>query len=393
MKKLLDCLGKTRKIAVGLMSGTSIDGVDTCLLSIEGSGKDTKVEIIDFITENFSKEERQEILNLCSPETSDVSDICRMNVYLGRKFGLAAKKIIEKNSLNSKDVDFISSHGQTIYHMPNKNATLQIGELSEIATITGCLTIGDFRPSDMSVNGQGAPLVPLVDYILFSDDNTNRIMMNIGGISNLTVLEAGKRIEDVTAFDCGPGNMLIDRALSIITDGELKYDESGKFASKGKVNEELLNHLLKEDDFIYKEPPKSTGREKYNEEFINQLLKYKEEKNINFEDFIATITAYTYKSIAINLEKYIVNGNKDYEIYVGGGGAKNAAILNGIRKSTGLKVFTMEDINFDSDAKEAVAFAVLGNEFLAGHANNLKHVTGASKDVLMGKLAFPPLDN
>ncbi len=393
MNKLLDCIDKKKKIAVGLMSGTSIDGVDTCLLSIEGSGKDTKVEIIDFITEDYSEEERQEILSLCSPKTSDVSDICRMNVYLGRKFGLAAKKIIEKNNFNSKDVDFISSHGQTIYHMPNENATLQIGELSEIASITGCLTIGDYRPSDVCVDGQGAPLVPLVDYILFSDDNKNRIMLNIGGISNLTVLEAGKSIENVAAFDCGPGNMLIDRAVSKITNGELKYDESGKIASKGKVNEVFLNQLIKEDDFIYKKPPKSTGREKYNEEFVNHLLKYKEENNISFEDFIATITAYTYKSIAINLENYIVKDSKDYEIYVGGGGAKNAAILNGISKSTGLKVYTMEDINFDSDAKEAVAFAVLGNEFLAGHVNNLKHVTGAVKDVIMGKLTFPPLDN
>lgn len=393
MKKLLDCINKQKKIAIGLMSGTSIDGVDACLLSIEGNGKNTKVDIIDFMTYNFTEEEKKQILKLCSPITSDVSDICKMNVYLGKKFGQAAKNIIEKNKFRSSDIDFISSHGQTVYHMPDQNATLQIGELSEIAAITGCITIGDFRPSDMAVNGQGAPLVPLVDYILFSDEKINRIMINIGGISNLTVLESGKDMDEVAAFDCGPGNMLIDRVVSIMSDGELKYDDSGKLAMKGKVNKELLNELLKEDGFILKSPPKSTGREKYNEEYINYLLNRKKEKGLNFKDFIATITAYTYESIALNIEKYVVKENQIYEIYVGGGGAKNKAILKGIQNSTGFKVLTMEDIDFNSDAKEALAFAVLGNEFLSGNVNNLKHVTGATKEVVMGKLTFPPLDD
>lgn len=392
MERLFKSIHKEKKIAVGLMSGTSIDGIDACLVSIEGSGRSTKIEIIDFITENFTLEEKEKILRLCSPETSNVKDICYMNVYLGKKFGFAAKNIIEKNGFDSKDIDYVSSHGQTVYHMPEKNATLQIGELSEIATVTGCLTIGDFRPSDVAVGGQGAPLVPIVDYILFNDDSKDRIMLNIGGISNLTIIEADASMEDIIAFDCGPGNMLIDRVITILSNGEYKFDPNGKFALNGIIDNMVLEKLISEDKFVQMNPPKSTGRERYNEDFIADLLKYKELNKISFEDFIATITAYTCKSIAINIKKFATNYNKKYEVCVGGGGAQNKAILKGIKELTGFEVYTMEDIGFNADAKEAAAFAILGNEFLAGHVNNLKNTTGARKDVIMGKMTFPPLD-
>lgn len=391
MERLLKSIKKERKLAVGLMSGTSLDGIDACLVSIEGSGKNTKIEIIDFITENFTLEEKVKILRLCSPETSNVVDICYMNVYLGKKFGFAAKKIIEKNDFNSDEIDFISSHGQTVYHMPEKNATLQIGELSEIAAITGCLTIGDYRPSDVAVGGQGAPLVPFVDYILFRDNRKNRILLNIGGISNLTIIEANAEMDDIVAFDCGPGNMIIDRAISILTNGEYKYDPFGEFALKGNINTLLLDKLINEDDFVLMNPPKSTGREQYNENFVEKLLIYKESSGIGFEDFIATITAYTYKSIAINIEKFSSTENREYEIFVGGGGANNKAIMQGIKELTGFPVYTMDEIGFSADAKEAAAFAILGNEFLASNANNLKNTTGARSDVIMGKMTFPPL--
>ncbi|WP_459195498.1 anhydro-N-acetylmuramic acid kinase [Wukongibacter baidiensis] len=381
---------KERKLAIGLMSGTSLDGVDACLVEIKGCGAGTIVNLIDFISEEYSPEEKKGILMLCSPDTSNVEDICRINIELGRKFGNTAKRLMEKNNLKASDVDFISSHGQTIYHMPEAGATLQIGELAEISSITGCLTIGDYRPSDMSVGGQGAPLVTYTDYILFTSSEKGRVLINIGGISNLTALRANSSEDDVLAFDCGPGNMLIDRVVSILTDNKQTFDQDGNIALKGKVNHKLLDLLIKRDDFVLASPPKSTGREQYNEDMVKELLSLKEKFEISFEDFVATITAYTYTAVADNIKKFVSPRMTIDEIYVGGGGAKNNAILKGLSDSLNLDVCTMEQLSFSSDAKEAIAFAILGNEFLNGKSNNLKSATGARKSAIMGKLVYPP---
>jgi anhydro-N-acetylmuramic acid kinase len=388
--ELKQIMVKDKRISIGIMSGTSLDGIDVCLTEIEGSGINTKVKLLDFITYEYNDSERKEILKLCNPKTSDVETICKMNIYLGRKFGQVAKDLMDKNNLKSSDVDFVSSHGQTIYHMPDYGATLQIGELAEIAAKTGCLTIGDYRPSDMAVGGQGAPLVPFVDYILFSDKNKGRIMINIGGISNLTVLKASGLEDEILAFDCGPGNMLIDRVVSILTDEKFTYDLDGNFAMKGKVNEELLNRLILEDKFVMQAPPKSTGREYYNEKMVRELIELKDEYELDFNDFIATITAYTYKAIAYNVNEFITKDTEINEVYVGGGGSRNKAILKGLQENLGLDVYDMEELNFSSDAKEAIAFAVLGNEFLNERFNNMKTATGADVNVIMGKLVYPP---
>lgn len=382
---------KKKKLAIGIMSGTSLDGIDACLVEIQGCGLKTKVKLLDFITEDYSSKERKDILKLCSPDTSNVEEICLMNVALGRKFGKIAKRLIEKNNLENSNVDFVSSHGQTIYHMPKESATLQIGELAEIAAETGCITIGDYRPSDMAVGGQGAPLVPYVDYILFTNSNKGRILINIGGISNLTALKANGTAEEILAFDCGPGNMLIDSLIAILTNNKFRFDEGGNIALKGTVDEDFIDLVMEKDDFVFTPPPKSTGREKYNKDMVRELLNLKEKYSLNFEDFIATITAYTYKSIAHNIKKYVLPKMEINEIYVGGGGSKNNAILKGIGENLGIDVHTMEKLNFSSDAKEAIAFTILGNEFLNGKFNNLKSATGAKKDIVMGKLVYPPL--
>ncbi|MEX2103849.1 MAG: anhydro-N-acetylmuramic acid kinase [Bacilli bacterium] len=213
--QLQHVLHKSKRLAVGLMSGTSMDGIDAALVEIEGAGVNTKIKLIDFLTYPFTNEERDQILELCRPASGTVDKICEMNVQVGRKFAQAALAVIDKAGINKADVDFISSHGQTIYHMPEKLATLQIGELSVIAAETGCLTVGDFRPADMAVGGQGAPLVPYVDYLLFRSEDKGRVLMNIGGISNVTIIKSGAKPEEVTAFDTGPGNMLIDWIVSL----------------------------------------------------------------------------------------------------------------------------------------------------------------------------------
>lgn len=388
--KLDDIKNKEKRVAIGLMSGTSLDGIDACLVEIKGSGINTEVNLIDFMTLEYTIEVRDSILKLCDPKTSNVEDICHANVWLGKIFGEAAKGIMDRNKLNAEDVDFVASHGQTIYHMPEVGATLQIGEPTEIATITGCVTIGDFRPSDMAVGGQGAPLVPYMDYILFTDKNMGRVLINIGGISNMTALKPGADEDDIWAFDCGPGNMLIDRVITILTDGECTYDDGGKRALRGTINQELLEDILKRDAFVYEKPPKSTGREKYNEDMVKELLALKDQYKVEIDDFIATITAYTYEAIAINIKEYVESFMPVDQVFVGGGGSKNEAILKGLKNNLDCSVATMEELDFSSDAKEAIAFAIMGNEFVNHRSNNLRAATGAKSKVVMGKLVYPP---
>ena len=271
MNRIIQITAKEKRIAVGLMSGTSLDGVDAALVEIQGSGSGTRVRLLQFLTLPYTATDKTEILKLCSPRTSSVDDICRMNVILGEKMADAAAEVVKRHGVTLKDIDFISSHGQTIYHMPEQHATLQIGELAVIAARTGCITVGDFRPSDMAVGGQGAPLVPFTDYLLFGSDEKGRVLLNIGGISNVTVIKAGARPEEVIAFDTGPGNMLIDAIVRLGTDGSLAYDTDGAFAARGKVCEEWLGQLLQKDAYIHMPPPKSTGREYYSMDMASAL--------------------------------------------------------------------------------------------------------------------------
>lgn len=379
---------KEKKTAVGLMSGTSLDGVDAAIVEITGCGLNTAVKLIGFETMPYTEDDKKKIMKLCNPQTGKVDDICYMNVYLGKLMAKAALNVIKKYKKEGK-VDFISSHGQTIYHMPEKNCTLQIGELAVIAAETGCVTIGDFRPSDMAVGGQGAPLVSYVDYLLFRNEKIGRILLNIGGISNITVIGCKAAPESVIAFDTGPGNMLIDYIVRLGTNGKLNYDVNGELCKSGKINLKWLNELLGKDNYIDVKPPKSTGREKYTAEFAKKLWLEGKEKGINFESIIATITAYTAYSIAHNIRKFVNTEYDTSEIIVSGGGVHNIELMSMLQQNVKQKVIPVENLNFSSDAKEAVAFAILGNEFLYENYNNMPAATGAERKTVMGKLVLP----
>ncbi|WP_235062643.1 anhydro-N-acetylmuramic acid kinase [Thalassobacillus devorans] len=382
-------ISKSPKLAVGLMSGTSLDGIDAALVEIHNHGKKTSVRLRAFESIAFSVKETEEILALCHPSTSTVDKICKANITLGEKFAEAAKVVTKNAGLTMQEVDFVSSHGQTIFHMPEQSATLQIGELAVIAEKTGCITIGDYRPSDMAAGGQGAPLVPYVDDLLFRDEKTGRILVNIGGISNLTVLAAGDATWDVMAMDTGPGNVLIDAFVRIGTNGEQKYDDAGKLAQAGKVDEDWLEEIFKADSYMKQGLPKTTGRELYTWELAKRLWEAGSERNLSFEDKVATITAFTVKAIAYHIQTFVDTAYATEEVIVAGGGVHNSAILEGLDAVLSQKVIRMEDVGFSSDAKEAITFAILGNEFLHGSANNLPSATGAEKPVVMGKLVLP----
>ncbi|WP_257347882.1 anhydro-N-acetylmuramic acid kinase [Pseudalkalibacillus decolorationis] len=383
-------LEKKKKVAVGLMSGTSLDGIDAALVEIEGVDDETQVRLIEFESIPYQAEDRNRIIELCNPENSTVEKICQMNVELGEHFAEAALTVIEKAGMKPGQIDFISSHGQTIFHWPEKEATFQIGELAVIAARTGIVTVGDFRPNDMAHGGQGAPLVPFVDSLLFSDDQRNRVLMNIGGISNLTIVpKRGAHAVACTAFDIGPGNVLIDGVVRTVTKDRQSFDMDGLIAAKGQVDGRLLDELLQNDAFLARSPPKSTGREHYNDALLQKILTRADELDLPFDTLVTTVTHYTIKSIVRSIHTFVSPIIDVDEVIVSGGGVHNRSIMEGLQNELSCNVMKLDDLTFSSDAKEAIAFVVLANQFLHGKSNNLPSATGANRETIMGKLVLP----
>ena len=400
MKNLILPLKKKKKLAVGLMSGTSVDSVDAALVEIKNSGTDAKVEQVDYISFPFPGGLKEFILNNSNPGSGNVTDICRLNFLIALVYVDAVKKILAKNKLKPDDIDFIGSHGQTIHHLPpgktnsdennffgySFGSTLQIGDPAVIAKRTGILTVGDFRTGDMALKGEGAPLVPYFDYVLFRSKKKNRALLNIGGISNITYIKKNSPPEETIAFDTGPGNMMIDLLAKKLFN--IDYDNNGKIAASGKLNPVLFEKIIETDEFISKKPPKSTGREYYGMNFINKILNSKSPQ-INNEDIISTVTEFTAYAVYKNFELHI----KEFpdELYVSGGGAENRYLVKKLSSYFG-KTTKLRKIDFTgitSDAKEAVCFAFLANETVCFKPSNIPNVTGALKPTILGKICLP----
>lgn len=391
MNSIFKVINKSERIIVGALSGTSMDGVDVVLTKISGSGSNVEVKIIDFYTNNYPTELKKTVMESTSNQTSNVESICKLNFFLGHFFAESINKLISKNNLKAEDVDLIGSHGQTIYHIPVENhllnlktkSTLQIGDPSVIANLTGITTIGDFRAADVAAGGDGAPLVPYLDYVLFNSDSENRILVNIGGISNITFLRKSGKINDVIAFDTGPGNVLIDSLMKIFYNSD--YDENGDVANSGILNKDLFEYIHGLDSFINVIPPKSTGREYYNREFIDKIIKFS--KNIPENDIIKTVTEYTAFSIFTNIITFIKSETDN--IFVSGGGAFNKCIMKSLSQYfEGITVQNINNKGITPENKEAVLFAVLANETIMGNETNIMSVTNAKKNVILGKICL-----
>lgn len=383
-------LNKKSKLIIGLLSGTSIDGIDAALIKVSGNGKNTKIKILDFITHPVPHKIKEAVLKNSNNRTAKIEEICRLNVILGALFSDAVLRLIKRSGLKASQVDLIGSHGQTIHHLPQLDAlggyrvksTLQIGDPAIIANLTGITTIGDFRIADCAAGGDGAPLVPYMDYILFSDEKINRALLNIGGISNITILPKNSVKDMVFAFDTGPGNMIIDGLMQYYFNKP--YDKNGIMAKKGKINENLINYLLK--DKVYRQkPPKSTGREHYGTEFKNKLIT--KAKGINKNDVIRTVTEFTAYSVYYNYKFFAGPLCGIDELIVSGGGAENPVIMESLRKYfTNVSVRKMNDFGINTANKEAVLFAILANECISGNSANMKRVTGSTRDLILGKI-------
>lgn len=370
-------------LAIGLMSGTSLDGVDASLVEITCVGTKTEYLEKNFVFVPYTEKLKAKILEVSRLNTSNVQKICSLNFELGYIYKEAVDELLKTSKIDISNITFIAMHGQTIWHNPDKrdgyySSTLQIGEPSVVAYAFNKLVISNFRTMDMAAGGSGAPLVPFVNYILHKSDTQSIALQNIGGISNVTYIRKGATIDDVIAFDTGPGNMLIDQAMRKLYNKE--YDENGNIALSGRVNEKVLDYLM-QDEYLKRSLPKSTGREKYNDTFLQVILD--KMPNVSKNDIITTITAYTADTIAYAYQKFCPDIDK---IVLSGGGARNKYIVKRLKEKMNVEI----EISEKSDSYEAFCFAVLGYHTYMHKPSNMKCVTGANKNVILGNFTYPP---
>ncbi len=393
-------------LIVGLMSGTSVDGIDAALVELAGVTQDGTLRwsVHACVCVPWESKLRQAILAACAPDTG-VQQITALNYRLGESFSDAARQVIAQAGLTFSDIDAIASHGQTVWHQPTPydiagagvTGTLQIGEPAVIAARTGCLVVSDFRAADIAVGGQGAPLVPFADYALFHSPHETRAVQNIGGIANVTLLPMGGTLKDVVAFDTGPGNMLIDALAVRLTDGAQTFDRDGALAAAGTVDRKILIDFLAHP-YFRQPPPKSTGREQFGAAYSDRFLTAARKGNLSIADMLATATALTAESIACAYSNFLpsymsnsTSGGGIKTVILGGGGLRNKTLVRMlVERLAPARVTDHQEFGLDSDAKEAVAFALLAYETLHGRPSNVPSATGANAPAILGKITLPP---
>jgi len=391
---------------IGLMSGTSLDGVDAVLVDIDTDegGNAVRVTLKDQVSIAYTPQMKEVVGRLCLPGKADINDVAVAHSGLAYWNAEAVNRLIEHSNVERTSVDAICMHGQTVWHAPEPQpfpgpegfltvtGTLQLGNAQFVASLTGLPVISDFRSADMAEGGQGAPLAPYIDYLLFHQKGKGVAVQNIGGIGNVTVLPADGGPLDVFAFDTGPGNMIIDQLVALHTNQQSQFDKGGAIASTGRVSERLLDVLLN-DPYFTKRPPKSTGREVYGLEFTNRLLQKASSLQLSFEDTIATATAFTARTITQAYVDFVLPVTNLHTVIVSGGGARNKTLLSMIRSYLGsnIEVAVSDDYGIPDQAREAMAFALMGHESLLGRPANLPAVTGAAKPVVLGTITMQQL--
>jgi anhydro-N-acetylmuramic acid kinase len=383
----------TARLVVGLMSGTSLDGIDAAMVRVRGSGVQTRFEQLLYAEYPFPQGLRRLLLKNSIPESSRVDEIARLNFLLAELYSEAVKKLARRAGLSLSDIALIGSHGQTIQHLPRPRslfgrkirATFQIGDPSVIATLTGITTVGDFRVADIAAGGQGAPLVPYFDWLVFRSRKLNRLLLNLGGIANVTVLPKNCSPDGVFAFDTGPGNMVVDSLMHEFYGKS--FDHGGRTAASGVVSLDLFGRMMRHP-YLRVRPPKSTGREEFGDEYVQKLLRSARE--YDREDIVATASQFTAFAVFDGYRRFVEKRMHTDEIIVSGGGARNRFFLDELQRYfTGVSIRKVDEFGITADAKEAICFAILANETIAGNTANLPAVTGAKKSVVLGKICRP----
>lgn len=391
--KLYNIAKKDSRLIVGLMSGTSLDGLDIALCKVNGSGIHTHIEMLAFETIEYSNSFREDIKAVFSKDRVDMRLLCVMNASIGIEHARLVNATLAKWNIKAEEVDLIASHGQTVFHAPaghikttdHPNSTLQIGDGDHIAVNTGIITVSDFRQKHVAAGGEGAPLVIYGDYLLFANANENRVLLNIGGISNFTFLPAGGQTDNLISTDVGPGNTLMNQYAQQYY--SKPYDEDGNIAASGKVNDELLAALLDHPFFSYSFP-KTTGPEDFNLLFLSNAQIKSGTSTLDHADIMATLCALTAKGIA-QAVRAVTNQHPNLKIYVSGGGYKNPTLLKMLSAYLpNIPIESTSTLGIDPDAKEAILFSLLANETVAGEATSFPKMAGAPA-VCFGKISFP----
>ena len=398
--RLLHIAVKESRLVVGLMSGTSVDGIDAALVQIKGHGENSRVELIAFGSYPFPPELRAKVFRLFNPAEARIEAICQLDFLLGEVFAAAVERLLKDHGYANADVDLVASAGQTIWHDPQPvieeahvswidhpirtRSTFAIGQSAVIAERTGIMTVGDLRVRDVAAGGHGAPLIAYADWVLLRDEKLGRCVQNIGGIGNVTYLPPGARPEDVIAFDTGPGNMVIDALAEVATGGRLNYDRDGALAAKGRMLPDLLEAWM-DHAYFQKLPPKTTGRELFGVQFARRAMT--EAHGISIEDLIATATALTAESIASAYRDFVLPRGPIDQVIIGGGGSQNPTLMKMLRdRLPGIAVVTHEHFSINGKAKEAIALAIIANDAIAGLNTNIPGATGGRPTVL-GKIS------
>lgn len=387
---------KETKRIIGLMSGTSLDGLDIALCEISGSGVNTNVKLAQFETISYSEEIKTEIRKVFAQKNIDFQHLALLNEWIGLLHAEMVNATLEKWNIPTSEIDLIASHGQTVLHAPKflhqqekfPNATLQIGDGDHIAVKTGIITLSDFRQKHVAAGGEGAPLAVYGDYFLFAKQGENRIMLNIGGIANFTYLPSDIKNEDTFVTDTGTGNTLIDLFVKKYFPDK-SYDKDAEIAKQGTVNQILLDNL-KDNAFFKKGFPKTIGQELFNAEYVELALSKSNLTNIAAPDLLATLTRFTAETIAEAIQFAVKNSSytiEDFKIYLSGGGANNPLIVKWLKELLPCPFFKSDDLGINSDAKEAILFAVLANETVAG--GDFKFNSVKIPSVTMGKISMP----
>ena len=385
-------------LVLGLMSGTSADGIDAALASISGAPLQLNAKLLGHTSFNFPSPLRKEILRVAEQQPISAGELSQLDFRLGEILADAALAACTRFHISSKRVSLIGSHGQTIFHQGQPtnyfgrptSSTLQIGEGSIVAARTGITTVSDFRPADMALGGQGAPLVPYVDYLLYRHPKLGRVSLNLGGIANITVIPAAAKPSQVFAFDTGPANMLIDALVQHFTRSRQRFDKNARLAQSGGSIPELLNELMK-DPYLRLAPPKSTGREYYGKDYLKDLLSIGRRYHAKPADLVRATTIFTALSVVDALDRFVLPKHKIHQLIVSGGGAHNPLILAQLSAALpGIEVLPSSQLGVPEDAKEAFAFAILAYETFHCRPANLPSATGACGPAILGKISYAP---
>lgn len=394
VERLYHIAAKEERKIIGLMSGTSLDGLDIALCGIKGSGSETVIRLMKFTTIPFDQAFKEKIKGIFSKRNVDLEMVCLLNPWIAEQHAMMINNALKEWGISNNEIDIIASHGQTIYHAPKilhshvefGNATLQLGDGDHLAVKTGIITLSDFRQKHIAAGGEGAPLAVYGDYFIFSKAGENRIMLNIGGIANFTYLSEDLDVAKIFSTDTGPGNTLMDAYAQKYFNKA--YDENGDFAKQGKLSQDLLTALL-DDSFFEKAFPKTTGPELFNLEYLHIALNKIGNQSLSHYDIMATLNQFSAETIIAAIKKSL-NTDLKYSIFSSGGGMHNPILMHSIQAALpNCSFYTTADLQISPDAKEAVLFAILANECIAGGNTKIGGGNSAIPAVSMGKISFP----